>query len=191
MSPSQKLPRVLLQCRLRWQHYSLVARSAWVLILMALALSAAIIPAVESRTDLARKQLRDVRQQVIRQRASPPVEVESPDLQRIVEWRGRLGHSAKLSEYLGRFFSMAARHEVAIEQADYEAFTDGTSGLLTYRLRFESDAGYAAVRQLCDEVLRRFPFVSLDEFVLEREAVENDTLRAKLGFSFHLMARSP
>ena len=190
MSSAAKLARVLLQLRLRWGRHSWVARSAWVLLLMALVLSVVVLPEAKARIELAHSQLREARQSMTRQRVAPPTAVESPDDQRISDWRGRLGQVAKLSDYLGRFFSMAARYEVAIGQADYEAITDGESGLVTYRLRFESDAGYAELRQFCDEVLRRFPFVSLDEFALEREAVESGTLRAKLGFSFHMMTES-
>jgi hypothetical protein len=39
--------------------------------------------------------------------------------------------------------------------------------------------------------LRQFSFVALDEFVLERESVATDALRAKLRFSLHLNRPNP
>jgi hypothetical protein len=183
------ISRAVLQLRLRWQRNSAVARLAWALAVLVLLLTVGVMPWVESRLDEAQSRLRETRQAVARASMTAPQVVERPDDRRLAEWHERLGHLHRTTDYIGRIYAVAARQELVIDQADYESTTDSATGLVTYRLRFQSEASYAALRQFCDEVLRRFPFISLDEFALDRESVESDTLHAKLGFTLHLMAR--
>ena len=188
MNPTA-ISRAVLQIRLHWQRNSPVARLALTLAALLVLLTAGVLPWVESRLDDAQSSLRQTRQDLARARATAPVVIERADDRRLDDWHERLGHPHKTMDYIGRLYAIAARQELVIDQADYETATDAATGLMTYRLRFQSEASYAALRQFCDEVLRRFPFISLDEFALERESVESDTLQAKLGFTLHLMAR--
>ena len=188
---SAAIPRAFLQLRLRWMQRSFIARLAGAIVLLAVLLAGGLRPWLELQIANGQDDLHSARQALSTARALElaPKLIERPDDQRLDEWRQRLGYPHKTMDYIGRIYALANRQDLTIEQADYETTHDSASGLVTYRVRFESEAGYAALRQYCDEVLRRFPFISLDEFALERESVESDTLRAKIGLTLHLMTR--
>jgi len=110
---------------------------------------------------------------------------------RLQAWRDQLGDPQQVHDSIGRIFAIASRYELKIDRADYEQTAQPAQGLVIYRVQLEIVAPYAVLRRYCDEVLRQFSFVALDEFVLERESVATDALRAKLRFSLHLHRPNP
>lgn len=105
---------------------------------------------------------------------------------RLAVWRAQLGDFQQVHDSIGRIFALANRYELRIERADYEQTARPVEGLVIYRVQLETVAPYAVLRRYCDDVLRQFAFVALDELMLERESVATDALRAKMRFSLHL-----
>jgi hypothetical protein len=120
----------------------------------------------------------------------PGLTAES-SIARLQAWREQLGDLQQVHDSIGRILALASRYELKIDRADYEQTAQPAQGLLIYRMQLEIVAPYAVLRRYCDEVLRQFAFVALDELVLERESVATDALRAKLRFSLHLHRPNP
>jgi hypothetical protein len=105
---------------------------------------------------------------------------------RLAVWRAQLGDFQQVHDSIGRSFALANRYDLRIERADYEQTARPVEGLVIYRVQLETVAPYPVLRRYCDDVLRQFAFVALDELMLERESVATDALRAKMRFSLHL-----
>ena len=105
---------------------------------------------------------------------------------RLAVWRAQLGDFQQVHDSIGRIFALANRYDLRIERADYEQTARPVEGLVIYRVQLETVAPYPVLRRYCDDVLRQFAFVALDELMLERESVATDALRAKMRFSLHL-----
>jgi len=197
---------VWLECRLLLQRVSAPAYFAVVLGALSSLGYLAVLPMLKSKSARIQEHIQQLTQQEVGgQRktellnpsrgesgsATAGPSSDGSSIERLAAWRARLGDFKEVHEVLSRLFSIADHYELKIERVEYEQTVDSSSGLVLYRVRFEMLAPYAVLRRYCDEVLRRFAFISLDEFKLEREAVTTDSLRSKVGFALHLRRDGP
>jgi hypothetical protein len=197
---------VWLECRLLLQRVSAPAYFAVVLGALSSLGYLAVLPMLKSKSARIQEHIQQITQQEVGgQRktellnpsrgesgsATAGPSSDGSSTERLAAWRARLGDFKEVHEVLSRLFSTADHYELKIERVEYEQTVDSSSGLVLYRVRFEMLAPYAVLRRYCDEVLRRFAFISLDEFKLEREAVTTDSLRSKVGFALHLRRDGP
>lgn len=106
--------------------------------------------------------------------------------QRLQQFYDVLGESRFAEQQVKTLFALAAKNDLALNQAEYK-FAANKNGLFhTYAISLPVKGQYAAIRPFCEQVLLAIPFASLDEIDFKRDAVGNPNLDAKLRFTLHL-----
>jgi hypothetical protein len=91
-----------------------------------------------------------------------------------------------VSGALRQIYAAAARNEVDLAQAEYRFVPERDLRLLRYQLNVPVKGSYPQIRSFSADVLKELPFASLDDINLQREAIGNPRVEARLRFSLYL-----
>jgi len=106
--------------------------------------------------------------------------------QRLQQFYDVLGESRYAEQQVKSLFAIAAKHGLALNQAEYKYGYDKSGKFHTYTITLPVKGTYAAIRPFCEQVLLSIPFASLDAVDFKRDTVGNPTIDAKLHFTLHL-----
>jgi len=121
-------------------------------------------------------------------RTTPPAQplATDPDVQRLADFESRLGDQSNVTVSLARIFSLARQAGLDLAQAEYRWQVDEAAIAERLVLQLPVKGSYPALRTFLEQVLAQFPFASLDDFGMRREAISDGALLANLRISLHL-----
>jgi Tfp pilus assembly protein PilO len=115
------------------------------------------------------------------QRAEPPTQ------------RGQLANfyaffplTDAVPEMLGKVQRAAQRNDLMLAKGEYKLSEERDFRLTSYQVTLPVSGGYAQVRGFVNDVLDAVPAAALDELTFKRQAIDDDTLEARVRFTLFL-----
>jgi hypothetical protein len=112
--------------------------------------------------------------------------VEAAPLAQLEAFYAHFPPKGDVSGALRQIYGAAARNQVELAQAEYRLIPERELRLLRYQLNVPVKGSYSQIRSFAADVLRDLPFASLDDINLQREAIGNPRVEARLRFSLYL-----
>ncbi|MFZ4650795.1 MAG: GspMb/PilO family protein [Rubrivivax sp.] len=109
-----------------------------------------------------------------------------PDAQRLADFESRLGDQSDVDANLARIFALARQYGLELAQTEYRWQVDEAARTERFVLQMPVKGSYQALRAFLEQVLAQFPFASLDDLGMRREAISDGALSANVRISLHL-----
>ena len=90
---------------------------------------------------------------------------------------------SQLSDLLRQIAQLAKAKGLLIAQSEFQSSNEGHGGLRQQQVTLPVRAGYPQLRQFVEELLLKFPGLSVDQLVLKRETVAQDRADVRLRLS--------
>lgn len=128
------------------------------------------------------------------QRAELAARAGSPQLQREPPTqRGQLADfyaffplTQAVPEMLGKIQRAAQRNDLTLAKGEYKLAEERDFRLARYQVTLPVTGAYSQVRGFVNDVLDAVPAAALEELTLEREAIGDDELEARVRFTLYL-----
>lgn len=114
------------------------------------------------------------------------VEHRTVSEERLALFYDSLGDRRYQEQQVKSLFSIAAKNNLILSQAEYKPAFDKRGRYYTYQITVPVKGTYEAIRQFSEQTLLSIPFASLNEVSFKRESVGAPTLEAKLRFTLYL-----
>lgn len=105
---------------------------------------------------------------------------------RLAAFYAALGERRYAEQQVKTLFAIAAKSGLNLDQAEYRAAFDRTSGVTAYQIQLPVKGSYEAIRMFCEQTLLAIPFASLDDIGFKREAIGDTSLEARLRLTLYL-----
>lgn len=161
---------------------------------LALLLTAAI--AWQAGTSYLRDRIDSTRRALYTARAAlqaPPNAAEATSAlpqQRLAAFYDSLGERRYAEQQVKTLFAIAAKSGLRLDQAEYRASFDRTSGVTAYQIQLPVKGSYEAIRMFCEQTLLAIPFASLDDIGFKREEIGMADLEARVRLTLYLADRN-
>lgn len=113
----------------------------------------------------------------------PPLPIPE---QRLRAFYDNLGEKRYVEQQIKTLFAIAEKSGISLNQAEYKFAYDKSSDIHTYHVTLPVKGQYEAIQTFCKKTLLAVPFASLDDLNFKRDAIDDNSLEAKLRFTFYL-----
>jgi hypothetical protein len=87
---------------------------------------------------------------------------------------------------LKKIYAAADRHNLQLAKGEYRLIKERDAKLARYQITLPITGSYSRMRGFAAEVLRELPFASLDDISMERDAIANPQVEARVRFTLYL-----
>jgi hypothetical protein len=94
-----------------------------------------------------------------------------------------------LTRQLGTVYDSAQRAGIVIESAKYDAAVSKGGDIIRYKVAFPVTGRYEQIRAFVDDILARVPTLSIGEFAIQRKAVADPIVEARIRVTFYARNR--
>ncbi|HEU4622756.1 MAG TPA: hypothetical protein VFS42_11085 [Burkholderiaceae bacterium] len=167
------------------------ARFGWIpfivfgLLLCAAAITIGVVLPLQHEHRALRQQYASVKPLADRPAPSPP-QTTSPDLDTLDALNATLPLTDRSSESVRAIFTLAAKHQLAIVQSDYQTIGDAALETTRIQANVPIRGQYPAIRAFVEDVLRTMPHASIDALNFKRASVSDSHIEARVRLTLFL-----
>lgn len=103
-------------------------------------------------------------------------------------FRAHLVAAEMREETLKQVFSLAAKEDIVLAQADYDLAQDRSGKFSRLQISLPVKGSYSHIRRFVDSLLVDIPALALDEINFRRDTVKAANLEARLRLTLHIRA---
>lgn len=156
--------------------------------LIVLAIAAATVGVPGSRKALADATAE--RDRAVQAAAANRLKTPAPTPEnRLLAFRTMLGSRSEAELHVAMMLEIARDKHLTVQKAQYRAIYSKPGNYHMYQANLPFRSGYEPVRAFCDEILRAFPFASIDSVQFSRGAVDTAEIDTKVTLTFYLAER--
>jgi hypothetical protein len=116
----------------------------------------------------------------VREKPSDPV-------RQLAEFYRFFPKSSQAPDDLAKLHSLAAVHNVQLDQGTYRLVRDRLGKLLMYEIALPVKGDYSQLRKFMSQALTEIPYLSLDSVTFQRQKAGDTTLESQIKFTLFLV----